>query len=99
MAESSILDEQLQSLLTQYLDPRSAAHLELNSQKILKELKEDSKKFPATIPTIRFFRDSLSFYSRARDRYMLRGRRRYNSFRKYVSFSPESVLCGEEEEK
>ena len=95
MAGAPVPDEQIRDLLARYLDPTSVAHLETNERKILQSVRRDAAKYPATIPTIRYFRDSLSYYSRARERYILKGRRRYNSFRKHVSFSPESILCGE----
>ena len=87
--------EQIQFLLKKYLDPSSSIHLELNRSHIFRAIKNDAIARPASTATIKHFQESLSYFSRQKERYMLRGKKRHLNYRQYLSFAPETILCAD----
>ena len=81
----------LRKLLLRYNDPENPLHLDLSAKRIIEKLSTDGS--PVTASEIQQFKSSLEYYSMARERRLLRGKKRYLSFRPWVSFSPQSILA------
>ena len=94
------MDKQLDSdeiayLLSQFLDRESSSFLEINEGKLLRKIRADATAFPSSPTTIKDFEESLSYFSRSKAKYQLKGKKRYNAFRRYKCFSPGSMLAGD----
>ena len=95
------MDEEINSneiayILSRYLDRTSTTFLLRNEGELFRKIQKDASKYPTDLQTIKTFQQSLSYYSRMRDRQRLKGRKRYAGFRRYTSFSPGAMIAGKE---
>ena len=97
--DPSIERDEVSYILSRYLDRHSSVYLQQNESKLFKKIKSDASMYPTDFHTIQNFKQSLSYYSRVRDRYRLKGKRRYSSFRRYTTFSPGTMLAGKHMDK
>ena len=87
------LPEPIAYLLRRYRDPSHNLYLDLSTRRILNQLLDEGVRKPIDRTIIEDFRRSLSWFSRVRERRILRGRKRYNSFRSWRSHSPQTILA------
>ena len=80
-------------LLKRYQDPTNQLYLDLSTRRILEQLLNEGLARPISRNIIENFRQSLAWFSRVRERRLLRGRKRYNSFRSWRSHSPQTILA------
>ena len=81
----------LKKLLYRYQDPNDPLHLDLSTQRIIEQL--SSENSTVTASEIQQFKSSLEFYTLERERRLLRGRKRYLSFRPWLCYSPQTILA------
>ena len=87
------LPRDVEKLLTQYLDPLSSSHLLSSQDRLLKNIQRDSELYPMSVDTIQNFKQSLEWESKIREFKLLRGKKRYLSYRRYITFD-NSMLAG-----
>ena len=87
------LPEPIAYLLRRYRDPTHSLYLDLSSRRILHQLLDEGTRQPIDRAIIENFRRSLGWFSRVRERRILRGKKRYYSFRSWRSHSPQSILA------
>ena len=95
MDPSSALPNDINALLTRFMDETSSSHLQLNQQRLFEDIQKDATAQPVPIETIQTFKQSLYWESKMKDRYRLKGRKRYLAYRKYINFSPSSMLAAD----
>ena len=87
------LPRDVEKLLTQYLDPLSSSHLVSNQDRLLKNIQRDCELYPMPAEAIQRFKQSLEWESKVREYNLLRGKKRYLSYRRYITFD-NSMLAG-----
>ena len=65
----------------------------MSTARILEQLNTEGSTQPVDRDIIEAFRRSLSWYSLARERRILRNKRRHASFRPWKAFSPQSIIA------
>ena len=87
-------DEGIKELSKLYLNPNSNLFLSKDTKDIYENIKSDASLHPATFADILRLRNSIESDFRHREHRILRGKRRYLSRRKFIAFSPCSILLG-----
>ena len=87
------LPRDVEKLLSQYLDPLSSSHLLSTQDRLLKNIQRDSELYPMSVDTIQNFKQGLEWESKMREYKLLRGKKRYLSYRRYITFD-NSMLAG-----
>ena len=77
-----------------YRDPESHLFLQSDTKKIFEAAKNDAKIYPVTRKEILDFKASIESASRDFERRTLRSRVRYTAHRRWISYSPLSILLG-----
>ena len=85
---------QLRELATSFLDPESPSFLQTNPTRILENIRHDANRTPVSLETINLFLHSLSYHSKAREKQLLGSKKRYASYRRYLTFSPGAIITG-----
>ena len=70
------LPPEIKLLFDQYMSPESSNHLELNANKILRNIRMDALLQPSSVDTINYFKHSLEYFSKMKALKILRGRKR-----------------------
>ena len=87
------LPRDVEKLLSQYLDPLSSSHLLSSQNRLLNNIQRDSELYPMPLEAIQSFKTSLEWESKIREYKLLRGKKRYLSYRRYITFD-NSMLAG-----
>ena len=95
MEADEISSEEIAYLLSKYLDRDSSSFLELNHGRLFREVKNDANLAPASYEKVKLFQQSLEYYSKSKERYQLKGKKRHSQFRHYQNYSPGSILAGD----
>ena len=86
-------DLQIQSLAKLYRSPNSKIFLTRDSSEIYARLRNES--VPVSYHDIYRLKNTVESLSRGREQRILRGDKRYHSFRKFISFSPNHILLSD----
>ena len=89
------LNPRLRRLHQLYTDPQSPVFLEKNINRLLKFTKNDPNTQILTKDEILRYQESLSLLSKSRENRILRGRRRYVSYRRWRTFSPGHIMLAD----
>ena len=95
MEGDELSSEEIAFLLSKYLDRDSSSFLELNHSRLFRDVKNDANLAPASYEKVKLFQQSLEYYSKSKERYQLKGKKRHSQFRRYQTYSPGSILAGD----
>ena len=85
----------LQNFYSLYRDPQSGIFVNKNTEHIYKEAKSDALLNPIKHSDIEKYKVSLSTLSRDRERRILRGRKRVLSYRRWLTYGENNILCAD----
>ena len=88
-------DNKVKQLVQLYRSPASNIFLTRDAQKIYDAVKNDAKLYPTSHKDILRLLQTVESNFRDRETKTLRGKRRYLSFRRWLTFSPCSILLGD----
>ena len=88
-------DDRIKRLIQQYKTPYSNIFLKKNTQDIFQAVKKDTELYPTRYNDILRLKNSVESIFRDRETRILRGKSRYLSYRKWITFSPCSILLGD----
>ena len=92
-------DQTTQRLYQRYRDPNSQLFLQSDTNKIYEAAKKDARIYPVTRKEILAFKQSVETASRNFEARTLRARARYTTYRRWLTFSPLSILLGTSDPK
>ena len=87
-------DDKLNRLRELYKTPGSNLFLTKNAQDIYQGVKKDTLLYPTTFSDIYKLKNTIESDFRQREHRILRGKTRYLSRRRFITFSPCSILLG-----
>ena len=79
----------------QYKTPSNRLFLERNVDVLYEQSKRDAELNPVSKQEIKKYSNALATKSRDKERRILRGRKRYLSFRKWKTYGPNNILLGD----
>lgn len=85
----------LQDFYSLYRDPQSDIFVDKNTERIFQKAKTDAILNPIKHSDIEKYKLSLSTLSRDHERRVLRGRKRVLSFRKWLTYGENNILCAD----
>lgn len=85
----------LQNFYSLYRDSQSDIFVDKNTERIFKKAKTDAILDPVTRSQIEAYKLSLSTLSRDKERRILRGRQRVLSFRRWLTYGENNILCAD----
>lgn len=87
--------DRIENLYNQFTNLNSPNFASVNINEIYRNSRSDSLKHPVSWQDIKDFQLSLESLSRQKERRLLRGKKRKASFRRWYTFSPRQIVCGD----
>lgn len=85
----------LQNFYSLYRDPQSDIFVDKDTERIFQKAKKEAILNPIKRSDIQKYKLSLSTLSRDKERRILRGRRRVLSYRKWLTYGENNILCAD----
>lgn len=85
----------LQNFYSVYRDPQSAIFVDKDTERIHREAKSDALLNPIKYSDIEKYKHTLTTLSKDKERRVLRGRKRVLSFRRWITYGENNILCAD----
>lgn len=82
-------------LTHEFTNPESASYMNFDFPQIARLLNKDARNYPISIDQAQRISRNLSFISKMKERRILRGKKRKDSQRMWISYSPNSIILAD----